>query len=93
MTNGSCLKNALAEAGFNLDVPDWIMLEDIPPITEALGLRWVGGGNSVSIAAHQPVIVIYETFSGNGHAEYTENIMSMLIKCKRIIGMITFEGG
>lgn len=92
-TNGSCLRDALIEAGVlipnHVRLPDWIEIEEIPALCAKLNLRW--HENCALELDVEPVIVLYPTTPGKGHAIYLEDIGPFLKAGKDIIGLIKLK--
>ena len=90
-TSGSCFRDALEAANIlippSLSIPDWVPIAEIPAICGRLGLEWHGNGD-ISIGV-EPVIVLYRTRPGKGHAVFVSDIRPLL-GCVEIIGLIRF---
>lgn len=55
--SGSCLKDALHQAGYDIDLPNWVHIDDVPIVCEELGLRYsTGKGEKVTIKRKKPCI-------------------------------------
>ena len=81
-----CLRIALEQAGFGVSgVPDWPTIEEVREMCDQFGLcaHWCGG---VEIPVGQPVVGIYRTPQGTGHAEYFLDAAPLLDK--DVIGII-----
>ena len=82
----NCLRIALEQAGFGMSgVPDWPTIEEVRGMCSQFGLRAHWGGD-VRIPVAQPVVGIYRTPQGTGHAEYFPNAAPLLDK--DVIGII-----
>jgi hypothetical protein len=86
---GSCFRDALRDANIiipqGLSIPDWIQIEEIPTICADLDLKWFGDGNlEIGI---EPVIVLYRTRKGKGHAVLVPDIGPLLDRVE-IVGVI-----
>jgi hypothetical protein len=77
---------ALEHAGFGMSgVPDWPTIEEVREMCAQFGLRAYWDGD-VRIPAGQPVIGIYRTPVGTGHAEYLPDAASLLDR--DVVGII-----
>lgn len=85
--SGACFRNAMRKAGYRLSTPDWIVIENIPQAIENFNLSLITGPITIELGI-QPVIVLYETRPGKGHAEYVNDIGSVIARGARIIGII-----
>lgn len=89
-----CLARALVIAGIkipdDLSIPDNVDIGEVPAICKRLNLRWYGGSNiKVGI---EPLIVLYRTGKGKGHAEFVSDIGELLLSQVEIVGLIRLEG-
>lgn len=89
-----CLVRALAIAGIkipdDLSIPGNVDIGEIPAICERLNLRWYEGDN-IKIGV-KPVIVLYRTGKGKGHAEFVSDIGDLLLWQVEIVGLIRMGG-
>lgn len=77
--SGYCFRDALHSAGYNVDLPPWVHIEDVPIVCEALGLKYhKGKGKRVLIRKSSPCII--------GHTVQRES------EGRRKIGHWTFTG-
>ncbi len=88
-----CLAKALVIAGIkipdDLSIPDNIDIGEIPAICKRLNLRWYEGVN-IKIGI-EPLVVLYRTGKGKGHAEFVSDIGEILLWQVEIIGLIRLE--
>lgn len=86
---GTCLTDAFRMAGYDqLEIPEWIDIEAVPDICEGIGLRWHGGGETMFVGLDQPVIVLYKTRPGKGHAEYLKDSAGLIIATMQKTGKV-----
>lgn len=85
--DGACFEDAMKQAGYGINAPNWIKIEDISHTVEHLGLVFHSGAGNVEVGV-QPLVVLYETRPGVGHAKYVEDIGPLIESGKEIIGVI-----
>lgn len=89
MSRGDCLKKAFAKAGIDVNIPDWLPIEEMPGLCDELVVDWHDKG-AVEVSVGDPVIVVYETTPGKAHAVLTTDARRMLDPAA---GLVTFKRG
>jgi len=97
--SGSCLKDALHQAGYDIDLPNWVHIDDVPIVCGELGLKYsTGKGEKVNIKKSKPCIVghVVQRRGGEekniGHWRFTDKPEELIPKIPSgdIFAIVTF---
>lgn len=90
----TCFRDALIDAGVsipgNMQIPSPIKWEEAVKTCKILGLQ-IYYIETVTVY-DEPMIVMYKTKPGKGHAVFTDNIKPFIDRGVEFIGIILFRG-
>ncbi len=99
--SGYCFRDALEMAGYDVELPSWVHVDDVPIICEELGLEYlIGQGKTFTLPREQPLIIGHTVQQGKnqgekrmGHWTYTEKPENTLreIESKDIFALIPIQ--
>ena len=99
--SGYCFRDALEMAGYNVELPSWVHIDDVPIVCEELGLKYLAGQGKTAVLPREQSLIIGHTVQQGkdesekkiGHWTYTEKPENTLreIKSKDIFALIPIQ--
>ena len=85
--SGYCFRDALNRAGYNVELPPWVHIDDVPKVCNQLDLNYITGqGERIPIKKDKPLIVghiVQRRSEGEkriGHWSFFENPEKALLQ-------------